>query len=1665
MPSLLSIQSLKRYLQGKLRSKRKPGSAKENALLHTSSPDTGGISTTKSPLRLYALTIGIDEYSSLKALKGAVSDADDVSNFLMADLGVPSDHIVNLRNEHATRKRIIDEFQNLWSNPHINRGDPILIYYAGHGGLAEANQEWKERYGAKKIQTNCIPDKTIAQLLNKLAAEKGDNIIVIFDSCHSASGNRDEASLKPTKRDRMYEARKSAPDPADIDDELRYGVEKLEHHKPLIREEVEVVLFAAAKWRWYLQHTNLDQDENLEMSMVKVATREGDRARRKYLKEPEHVHAEASVVELVVDPTSLHGLKLHNNINLPLYVRMFYFDPADFSIGDMFGQNVANGEGAPNLAPGGQLVIGDGADGGAPVKFNISSSGQVEVGYMKVFWSTEPLELDHVKQKSAFELKPVNRKNNSPAYSYPVDSEQTTFGRNDDCDIRLLYGWVSGLHCKLFFQNAKAFLSVYGLNGVIVDGSHIGRNPDADGESSETTIPIMNNSQIEIYRKRFIFEYPSKELRIKAMAEPMTVKPKRTLRLSMIQSAQVFTPSKPTADASTPKSHRRRRSETLAEQLQSPIKPFSPARPAPSANMGHETLSVADEEREVTLVGPGGAQSVVVLEEEKDLVVVEAIGEESDEEDLSDDEEIIRDKENANPFDLGRSPASQHDKASSSASPAPAVQRSLSANTPSSSYAPKRPNLQRSAASAPAPSSSPASNNTSQPARTPARKARFSLHKAVLLRSAQRQLVERERLNQFQAREAPIFDEDADIDMDDIEPEFAEEPESDLNLMVGDANVDVRLASDVDHLTVQDPDADEEDAVESVVSPLRSGAHPANGSFSDDSEHSFNQAADQSEGDISVESDISEINQGQEQESTPIGSRIRESLSVLGNLLPNLLKTPSDSASTEDSEEVDIVDQRRNAPRVKVEPSEEEPPLHFSDSEDEDEDEGEDQGQVSPSDRIQTPVDDDSNPVHNGEPAGATIKLEETPTQPRRLNAFMTPQVSRPNFARAPVGRKSVALGAESGEVNDLNWLPSRVPVVKAEADSEEEEDHDMLEDPIVEDEPVLSDLKHIPELDAEEKAARRQSALAVLAAGPRQLPTRRQSVAPHLAISEPLDPNDRRTTLAGDALGAPVGTPQHASTLAKASDYQVAIDIDYMRRQSMSRASREEKPIGPLFGEAVTGDIKLEDSEELVAALEPDDIKQELEEAEHELEELEDEAETEAELSVDEEGEEVTDSEDGSDHDGFDDEQNDVQEQSDTETEQKAFDEHVEEETIPEGTKVPAVLPAAGPSTPALKGIRSLFRAEEVKGLGTQTPAGLDGMVQLFGPEAELEAELPAQDKPSRLRTNYDIQGSRGGPDAFRRHPCKDGCDGSQGCLTVSRIASRTLREPSKLPSRIKTPTEEPEAPAPKAATRKAVPAATVSVVLPRRAKAPKTEADAEAKDEPESTASRLKAPTKRVTRTASGASHTTDDTKPLTRTASSMSIDDKPATRRGRAAAAAPAIEEEAKPATRTTRAKAAAPTRRKDATSSARPTTPTTEAGDDKDPMDTIPLPESPTKRSTRAKVTTVKVEPDDDESIPATRSRTRTTESDTSKDKRTTTKRVASKDVDENKENAAVDVPEAETETKVKASGLPTKTTRKVSATVSKLPAPTKTASKTEPATTSATTRALRTRARK
>ncbi|KAF9005554.1 caspase domain-containing protein [Cyathus striatus] len=157
--------------------------------------------------RLFALIIGVNDYKhpSIEKLRGAVPDANHVEEYLLKTLEVPSPQITNLRNNEATRDGIIQAINNLTKDERIKKGDPILIYYAGHGASAPAPPSW-EACGPK-IQmlapydyhtdseghkVNGVPDRTLGALLTRLAKEKGDNILVIFDCCYSGSGTRDD---------------------------------------------------------------------------------------------------------------------------------------------------------------------------------------------------------------------------------------------------------------------------------------------------------------------------------------------------------------------------------------------------------------------------------------------------------------------------------------------------------------------------------------------------------------------------------------------------------------------------------------------------------------------------------------------------------------------------------------------------------------------------------------------------------------------------------------------------------------------------------------------------------------------------------------------------------------------------------------------------------------------------------------------------------------------------------------------------------------------------------------------------------------------------------------------------------------------------------------------------------------------------------------------------------------------------------------------------------------------------------------------------------------------------------------------------------------------------------------------------------------------------------
>jgi len=131
--------------------------------------------------RLFALIIGINDYTKSTKLRGARADALAVDEYLRTALSVPSNRITVLLDQGASRDAIINGFMGLRDNKEIQPGDPILIFYAGHGaeiveeGTGKVQSIISQDYDG--ISVHPIPDRTIGSLLAQIHAAKGDNIV------------------------------------------------------------------------------------------------------------------------------------------------------------------------------------------------------------------------------------------------------------------------------------------------------------------------------------------------------------------------------------------------------------------------------------------------------------------------------------------------------------------------------------------------------------------------------------------------------------------------------------------------------------------------------------------------------------------------------------------------------------------------------------------------------------------------------------------------------------------------------------------------------------------------------------------------------------------------------------------------------------------------------------------------------------------------------------------------------------------------------------------------------------------------------------------------------------------------------------------------------------------------------------------------------------------------------------------------------------------------------------------------------------------------------------------------------------------------------------------------------------------------------------------------
>ncbi|KAF5321415.1 hypothetical protein D9619_001442 [Psilocybe cf. subviscida] len=179
--------------------------------------------------RIFALVIGIDYYKSGKIwnLHSCIDDAKKIKHWLMNDLQVPADHISTLLDRQATKQNIEDHFsQHLLNNRCIERGDAILIYFAGHGSRLSAPDPWyPSDSDCQTVDVLCsydhdtnteqgrmlgISDRSFHAMMNDLCSSKGNNITVVLDCCFAPTQNR--ANIRDRSITRWTRTVKASPD-------------------------------------------------------------------------------------------------------------------------------------------------------------------------------------------------------------------------------------------------------------------------------------------------------------------------------------------------------------------------------------------------------------------------------------------------------------------------------------------------------------------------------------------------------------------------------------------------------------------------------------------------------------------------------------------------------------------------------------------------------------------------------------------------------------------------------------------------------------------------------------------------------------------------------------------------------------------------------------------------------------------------------------------------------------------------------------------------------------------------------------------------------------------------------------------------------------------------------------------------------------------------------------------------------------------------------------------------------------------------------------------------------------------------------------------------------------------------------------------------------------
>ncbi|SJL15629.1 uncharacterized protein ARMOST_19132 [Armillaria ostoyae] len=166
------------------------------------------------------------------------------------------------------------------------------------------------------------------------------------------------------------------------------------------------ILQSAADFYWFLRLSSKGSPlagSTLECMKLKETGEYTDELLEVLMPDPNgHNLNVGGVIMVDVDEEAIYGFKITNTMSVPLYVSMFYFDVSDLSISSYYQPGSAKKDADVSLPPGESLAIGYGASGTVPHMYTLRQGQDVDVGYLKLFFSTEYMDLSGIVQDSPF---------------------------------------------------------------------------------------------------------------------------------------------------------------------------------------------------------------------------------------------------------------------------------------------------------------------------------------------------------------------------------------------------------------------------------------------------------------------------------------------------------------------------------------------------------------------------------------------------------------------------------------------------------------------------------------------------------------------------------------------------------------------------------------------------------------------------------------------------------------------------------------------------------------------------------------------------------------------------------------------------------------------------------------------------------------------------------------------------------------------------------------------------------------------------------------------------------------------------------------------------------------------------------------------------------------